>query len=231
MDENEVTAQLKIRRQSYGLVNEAVKRFEVENDLHSLDDEMLERFLAETADIELDEVGKLIFLTSPCGSSWEQTSKIYRYIVSVLQENCPAYALWIAAGIAMMSNKDVNLDHRQQIAADVENLIKEAIKINDSWEAGFWGEFYIKHPMRDDKDPKWLQQAEKWLEISLEQLKVTGEWGPHELIVLADVYCGLGKLHDAARLYREALTVNSKGCCEDTHSENIKAKLALCGDV
>ncbi len=229
--DDEVKAKLKKMRQSHGLVNEVLNRFEVENDLHSLDDEMIERFLAETADVELDEINRLISLAGRCGESWEQTSKVHKYMVTVLQDD-HSLTLWINSGLAMMSNKDLELSYRSQIANDVEHLIKV---LNDAYDdtfaACFWGEFYFKHPMADVADPKWLQQAEKWMEISLEQLKLSGECGPHEYARLGDVYRGLGKLPDAASFYRKALAYNSKGCCDETYPENIQAKLALCGDA
>ncbi|MBS1952657.1 MAG: hypothetical protein JST89_00580 [Cyanobacteria bacterium SZAS-4] len=229
--DDEVKAKLKMMRQAHELVNEVLNRFVVENDLLLLDDEMIERFLAQTADIELDEASRLISLAGRCGESWERLSKVYRYMVTVLQDN-HSYNLWITSGLAMMSNKEANLDYRSQIADGVEKLIKESSEVyDDTWAACFWGEFYFKHPRRDDTDLKWLQQAKKWMEISLEQLKSSGECGPHEYARLGDVYRGLGKLPDAARFYREALSYNSKGCCEDSYPDNIKAKLALCGDV
>lgn len=230
MDKDEVKAELKKRSELYKLVDAASKQFEIENDLHSLDGEMIERFLSETNDIQLDQASKLIFLAGRCGLSWERISKIYRYTIGVLGENCPTYAIWIAAGVAMMENKDLDLSYRKQIAHDVESLIKESSMGSDSSHAGFWCQFYTKHPLRDEADPKWSQHAAKWLEIYVEELKETGECGPHEMCELADAYRGLGKLADAARLYREALSYNSKGCCENTYPENIRTKLALCGN-
>lgn len=162
---------------------------------------------------------------------WDETSKVHRYLIDVYGECGATYGTWINEGLALMADETLNLEYRHHIAADVEKLIKEAGDGVKQWVAVFWGQFCVKHPSRDNSDPKCLREAEKWLERTVEGLQADEEYDAHIFCRLADVYRQRGKSEDAARLYNLVLSWEQKGGCEETYPDNIKSRLAMCGGV
>ncbi len=224
-----VQADIEKRYQAMELVRAACANFAEQHNPKSLNYELIEKFLAETAHLDLMESERLTFFGSEFSNlGWDETSKIHRYVVEVLEEGFE-YSLWINEGLAWIVDQNQDLEYRKRVAEDVKILIKEASNVaGEEWVAVFWGQFYIKHPLRDDSDPMWLREAEKWLEISNQKLRLSGELGPHELCDLADVYRQQGKLVEAASLYREALAHGHEGCCDNTYTAGIEARLAMC---
>jgi hypothetical protein len=172
----------------------------------------------------------LIFFADFDRFGWDGTSKVHRYVIDREPDGRATYGIWINEGLALMGDKNQELEYRKHIAEDVEKLIAEAGTGDDEWVAGFWASFYVKHPLRDDTEPKWLQQATKWCEISVAELRSrsTNELGPHELCELADLYRQLGRLDDAAQLYTEALSYELSACCENSTARSIQERLAMC---
>jgi hypothetical protein len=219
------------RRQAMDSLQVACKQFEVQYNPNSVNEVVIQKFLEETSHIDIEQSNKLIYLAGCLLGrlGWSETSKIYRHVIDGQNgTDIGTYIVWINAGLAMMADEKQEFEYRKHIAEDVEQLIKEASNGDDQWAAGFWGAFYVKHPLRNNEEPKWLQQAAKWMEIEIEQLRVAGDLGPHELCELADGYRQLGKLNDAARLYTEALAYDLSECCEDMTARSIEERLAMC---
>lgn len=194
--------------------------------------ELIEQFLTETRHIDMMESERLIWFHGQFSNlGWDETSKVHRYVIDVYGDCGATYGIWINEGLAWMADETVNLEYRQHIAADVEKLIKEAGAGDEQWVAPFWGQFYVKHPSRNDSDPKWLREAEKWLERTVEGRQADEECDAHIFCRLADVYRQRGKSEDAARLYNLVLSWEQKGCCEETYPDNIRSRLAMCGGV
>ncbi len=217
---------IKRLREAMEQILTASVRFKSENDLKIVNDEVIEKFLLRQTHVQMDMSSKLIWLAG--GMGWDQFSKIHRYMVENDGPFGSTYSTWINAGLALMADKKLEFDERKHIAEEMENLIKEASQGDDNWVAGFWGQFYLEHPLRDDNDLKWLQQAEKWMELSVEAPGEDEKYDAHKFCRLADVYRQLGKLDDAARLYTLVLSWEQKGCCEETYREGIQKRLAMC---
>jgi tetratricopeptide (TPR) repeat protein len=160
---------------------------------------------------------------------WDEASKVYKYVND--KELGSSYWSWITNGLALMADEKQDFAYRKHIAEDVAKLIREGGDGDEQWEAGYWGQYYLKHPLRDDKDSSWLEQAAKWRKINVLDLRRSACLGPHELCELADVYRQLGNFDDAARLYTEALALDLSDCCENTSAQSIEERLAVCRSV
>lgn len=219
------------RRQAMKLVQTACEKFAEQYHPKSITSKLIQQFLSETQHIDLMEAERLIWFRGQFSNlGWDETSKVHRYLIDVYGA-CGTYGTWINEGLALMADETLNLEYRQHIAADVEKLIKEAGDGDEQWVAQFWGQFYVKHPSRNDSDPKWLREAEKWLERAVECRQADEEYDAHIFCRLADVYRQRGKSEDAARLYNLVLSWEQKGCCEETYLDTIKSRLAMCGGV
>ncbi|HEY9717010.1 MAG TPA: hypothetical protein V6C69_06060 [Trichormus sp.] len=226
--------ELQRRRQAMESLRNACEQFEANHSLASIDDGVIELFLTETADIDLEEsikLGVVLALRVLNRLGWDEASKVYKYVIDREPGSPGTYVTWINIGLAMMSDEKHVFEYRKHIAEDVEQLIKKASNGDDQWVAGFWGTFYVKHPLRNDKDANWLEQAAKWRRIEVDSLRRSAELGPHELCQLADVYRQLGNLDYAARLYTEALAYDLSECCENTSAQSIEERLATCRSV
>lgn len=189
----------------------------------SASDAVIEQFLEETAHIDMEPETRLIFLSDFERFGWDGVSNIHRYVIDRNPDRSFEYVSWINEGLALMGDKNKDVEFRTQVAQDVEKLIQEAsTKETEEWAAGWRATYYLQHPMRDDQDPIWLQQAAKWLEVA----KGGDEFDYHQLCKLADVYRELGRLDEAAGLYTEALSYDVSGCCETTR--NVRERLAMC---
>jgi len=223
MDKKKIDRERKRQEQMRKQLWAARDQFYAKHNPLSASDAVIEQFLEETAHIDMEPETRLIFFTDYERFGWDGVSKIHRYVIDRNPDQTFEYVSWINEGLALMGDKDKDVEFRTQVAQDVEKLIQEAsAKETEEWVAGYWADYYLQHPMRNDQDPIWLQQAAKWLEL----LKDADDYDYHQLCKLADVYREQGRLDEAACLYTEALSCNVPGCCETTR--NVEERLAMC---